>query len=142
MPFRCRIPIRFGDIDQAGIAYYPTLFDHTHTAFEEFWEHGVGVSYPHLLLKDKLGFPLVHMEADFRSPLRFGDILSVEVAVTHLGRSSVTFRYRAYVSRTRKLSFEVHSTTVCLDMDSFKSTPLPQKYRRILERHRATGSRP
>lgn len=135
MSFRCRIPVRFGDIDQAGIAYYPTLFDHCHVAFEEFWERAIGIPYPKVLNKDRLGFPTVHLEADFVRPLRFGDSLSVEVTVLTLGRSSVVFRYRASVKGKR--AFEVRGTTVCVDMRTFRPRAVPARYRRLLERHRA-----
>ena len=133
MSFRCRIPVRFGDIDQAGIAYYPTLFDHCHVAFEEFFEKGLKVPYPRVLLKDALGFPTVHLEADFIKPLKFGDRLDVEVAVAHLGRASVIFRYRASVKG--RPAFEVRGTTACVDMRTFKPRPVPARYRRLLLRH-------
>jgi 4-hydroxybenzoyl-CoA thioesterase len=133
MSFRCRIPVRFGDIDQAGIAYYPTLFDHCHTAFEEFFGKGLGVPYPKVLLKDRLGFPTVHLEADFLKPLKFGDLLSVEVTVARIGTRSVVFRYRA--SAKGRSAFRVLVTTACLDMRTFKARPVPARYRRLLARH-------
>lgn len=136
-PFVCPIPIRFGDIDQAGIAYYPTLFDMTHVAFEEFWEHAIGVSYPRVLLRDHLGFPAVHIEADFGGMLRFGDVLRMEITVLRLGRSSATFRYRARVGRASRPVFEVRTTTACIDMRSMKSRPIPPKYRALLEQQSA-----
>jgi len=133
--FRCRIPVRFGDIDQAGIAYYPTLFDHCHAAFEEFFTGALGIPYPKVLLKDRLGFPTVHLEADFRTALRYGDVLAVEVAVAALGRSSVRFRYRAFRRGERKPAFEVIGTTVCVDMRTFRPCSVPPRYRRLLARH-------
>ncbi len=134
------MPVRFGDIDQAGIAYYPTLIDHCHDAFEEFFEMGLGIPYPTTLLRDRLGFPMVHLEADFRRPLRFGDVLEMEVTVARIGRTSITFRYRAFVRRGRRPpggepAFEVRATTVCLDMRTFRPKPPPPRYRRMLERH-------
>ena len=137
MSFRCRIPVRFGDIDQAGVAYYPTLFDHCHAAFEEFWEKALRIPYPKVLLKDRLGFPMAHLEADFRDPLKFGDVLNVEVSVARLGRSSVTFRYRAFRGKSKRPAFEVLGTAVCVDMRSFKPKAVPARYRRLLEKHRA-----
>ena len=141
MAFRCRLPVRFGDIDQAGVAYYPTLLDHCHAAFEEFFEHALGVPYPKVLLKDRLGFPTVHLEADFARPLRFGDVLSVEVAVARLGRASATFRYRAYVRDAKRPAFEIRGTTACVDMRTFRARPIPPRYRRLLERHLVAAAR-
>ena len=72
-------------------------------------------------------------------PVRFGDLLSVEVAVAALGRASVTFRYRALVKG--RLAFQVTGTTVCVDMRTFKPKPVPTRYRSLLARH-LTGPRP
>ena len=135
MRFRCRIPVRFGDIDQAGVAYYPTLFDHCHAAFEEFFEKALKVPYPKVLLKDRLGFPTAHLEADFREPLKFGDVLEMEVSVARLGRASVTFRYRAFRGKAKRPAFEVLGTTVCVDMRTFRSKAVPPGLRRLLEKH-------
>ena len=135
MSFRCRIPVRFGDIDQAGIAYYPTLLDHCHAAFEEFFEKGLGRAYPKVLLKDRLGFPTVRLEADFRTPLRFGDVLVFEVSVVDIGRASAVFRYRALRNGRGKPAFEVRATTACVDMGTFRARPVPPRYRRLLSRH-------
>ena len=139
MRFTCRIPVRFGDIDQAGVAYYPTLFDHCHAAFEEFFEKALKVPYPKVLLKDKLGFPTAHLEADFREPLKFGDVLQMEVSVARLGRASVTFRYRAFRGRkAKKPAFEVLGTTVCVDMRTFRSKAIPLRLRKLLMRYLIT----
>lgn len=139
MSFRCRIPVRFGDIDQAGIAYYPTLFDYCHVAFEEFFAGALKVPYPKVLLKEKLGFPTVHVEADFVRPLKYGDVVVMEVGVLRLGASSVTFRFRASVRGKR--AFEIRGTTACVDMRRFRGVRVPDRYRRLFRRHQVAGRR-
>ncbi len=67
------LQVRFGHVDPAGIVYFPRIYDYIHDVFEEVWEKHVGQRYYHLLLERKIGFPLVHSEVEFTSPLRFGD---------------------------------------------------------------------
>ena len=134
-PFRCRLPVRFGDIDQAGVAYYPTLLSHCHAAFEEFFEGALGRSYPKVVMTDKVGFPTVHLEADFREPLRYGDLLTMEVSVARLGARSVVFRYRAFRKGSRKAAFEVLGTTACVHLGRFRSMPVPAWLKAKLKRH-------
>ena len=67
--FTCQQQVRFGDVDPAGIVYFPRIFDYLHGAFEELWEVHVGARYYHLLLEQRIGFPLVHSEVEFKSPL-------------------------------------------------------------------------
>lgn len=139
--FTCSVPIRFGDIDRAGVAYYPKLFDHCHVAFEEFFAKALGMPYPTVLQKNRLGFPTVSVGAEFSRPLRFGDVLKVEVSVGRIGRSSVEFRYRASVGRARRAAFEVRSVTVCVDMRTFRPRPVPAPLRKRLSRFLvATGT--
>ena len=130
-----RIPIRFGDVDHARIVYYPRFFHYFHVAFEEFFFTHVGRNYVQVIEKQKLGFPAVRAEAEFRLPLRFGDVLSVEVSVARLGTSSVAFRYQG--RRGRRLAVVGEVTCVCVDMRTFRPRPLPAGLRRTLERHRA-----
>ena len=130
-----RIPIRFGDVDHARIVYYPRFFHFFHVAFEEFFFTRLGRAYIDVFERLKIGFPAVRAEAEFRSPLRFGDVLSIDVSIAHLGKSSVAFRYRG--RRGRRVAVVGEVTCVCVDMKTFRPRPLPPALRRALERHRA-----
>jgi 4-hydroxybenzoyl-CoA thioesterase len=59
MAFQARIRVRFGDIDYAGIVYYPRFLHYFHVALEEFFEAEVGIDYPAILNRHRLGFPTV-----------------------------------------------------------------------------------
>ena len=43
MAFRSKLKIRFGDIDRAGIVYYPRFMHYFHVAKEEFFAAELGV---------------------------------------------------------------------------------------------------
>lgn len=96
-PFTTSIPVRFADVDHAGIVYYPRFFHYFHVAFEELWRARMGArAYVELLDRDRVGFPAVRAECDFKAPLRFGDTLAIAVTIARLGKKSITFRYRIY----------------------------------------------
>ena len=44
--FTTSILVRFGDLDAAGIAYYPNLVNLLHEAFEDFFRGHVGRPFP------------------------------------------------------------------------------------------------
>ena len=67
--FKLQQKVRFGDVDPAGIVYFPRIYDYIHEAFEELWETHVGARYYALLLERRMGFPLVHSEVSFTAPL-------------------------------------------------------------------------
>lgn len=129
--FSTVLQVRFGHVDPAGIAYFPRIYDYLHDVFEEVWEEHVGQRYYHLLLERRIGFPLVHSDVDFKSPLRFGDRPVVSVTCTRLGRSSMTLRYRFSLGDRHLL--EARMTTVCTDLREMKPIPIPAEFRRRFE---------
>jgi len=136
MGFRTSVQVRFGDVDHAGIVYYPQFFIYFHEAFEDFF-NDAGISYVQLLDERRIGFPTVHVETDYKSPLRYGDQLDIEVAVGKLTNRSLVMRYDGYRHRDGKLSVSCTITTVCVDMTTFSSREIPADLRELFERFRA-----
>ena len=133
MAFRSLLKIRFGDIDHAGIVYYPRFLHYFHVALEEFFGQQLGIDYPILIDEHRLGLPTVHLETDFRRPLRYGDQIDVEVSVLKIGKSSITFGYRVFKPGEKESLIEGHNVAVCLDMDTFKKRDVPDWLRMRLE---------
>jgi YbgC/YbaW family acyl-CoA thioester hydrolase len=125
--FETEIRVRFGDVDAAGIAYFPRLYGYLHEVFEELWERHVGIRYPELIQGRRLGFPLVHSTVDFHAPLYFGDVAAVRVTCTKLGRSSLGLRYRFAVGARE--CFDARQVTACVQLDGLQPVPLPAEFR-------------
>lgn len=121
-------------LDGANIAYYPRIYDLAHRFFEEAWEPMCGVSYPEMINNRKIGFPVVHVETDFIAPLRYGDIIHATIAIKRVGTSSVTWNYRLY-NQDETLLWVSSQVTVCVDMDSLESQPVPDDLRQGLLNH-------
>jgi 4-hydroxybenzoyl-CoA thioesterase len=133
MAFRSFLKIRFGDIDHAGIVYYPRFLHYFHVALEEFFGQALGVAYPTLIDKYRIGLPTVHLETDFIKTLRYGDVIEVEVSVLKIGKSSITFGYRVFKQGKGRPWTRGHNVVVCLDMDTFKKKDVPDWLRQRLE---------
>lgn len=125
--FTTVIQVRFGHVDPAGIAYFPRIYDYLHDVFEELWEHHVGERYYRILCDQRIGFPLVHSEVDFRHPLRFGDRPTVRVTCYQLGRSSLGLHYVFKLDDT--ICVDAKQLTACVDLDGMKSRPMPDAWR-------------
>ena len=102
MPFQKLIKICFGDIDNAGIVYYPRFVHYFHLAMEEFFSSEIGVDYAEVIHKRNVSLPTVHLEADFRRRVRYGDEINMEIRIINLGQSSITWGYRGYRRIGRK----------------------------------------
>jgi 4-hydroxybenzoyl-CoA thioesterase len=129
--FTTQLNVRFGDVDPAGIVYFPKIYDYIHEAFEELWDTHVGHRYYHVLSEEHLGFPLVHSEVDFKHPLHFGERPVVRVTCFKLGRSSIGLHYQFRVDDV--LCVDAHMTVVCVEIGDLASREIPPHYRKKFE---------
>ncbi|MEW6212101.1 MAG: thioesterase family protein [Acidobacteriota bacterium] len=135
MAYRMTIPVRFGDVDRAGIVYYPVIFHYFHIAQEDFFAHYIGVPYHRLIEEERLGFPTIKTATEFYSPLKYGDLIEVVVHISRVGRSSATFEFAIY--RKDELLARSSEVKVCVRMDVWEKIDIPEKYRALLEKCRA-----
>jgi 4-hydroxybenzoyl-CoA thioesterase len=135
MAYRARLKVRFGDIDQAGVVYYPRFLHYFHVAMEELFTAEVGLDYARVLLEHRFALPAVHLEVDFRRPLRYGDVIDVDVRVVRVGRASVEWRYAVHRLEGPEPVATGRVVTAGIDLDSFASREVPDWLRDALERH-------
>ena len=133
MAYRSHLKIRFGDIDRAGIVYYPRFLHYFHVALEEFFSDRLGIEYHHFIDNHRMGLPTVHLETDFNRPFMYGDDIEVEVKVLKVGRASITFGYRVYKKGDSEPRITGHNVTVCINMDKFEKIEIPEWFRQKLE---------
>jgi 4-hydroxybenzoyl-CoA thioesterase len=129
MGFSTRIKVRFGDADPAGLVYFVNLFHYYHVAMEEFFAARCGISYQELMADERLGFPTVNVQAEFFTPLVYGDEAEVEVYVSRVGQSSVTFEYSLRRVRDGVLCARATNIQVAMNLDERRAVPVPDKYR-------------
>ena len=127
MSFTFATPVRFADVDHAGIVYYPRFFHYFHVAFEELWRARIGPkAYSDIIDNQRIGFPAVRAECDFKAPLKFGDTAEIEVSIPRLGAKSITFRYRIFRSGDRALCAEGQVITAVVDLAKFVAVAVPE----------------
>jgi 4-hydroxybenzoyl-CoA thioesterase len=127
MSFSFATPVRFADVDHAGIVYYPRFFHYFHVAFEELWRARIGPkAYSDIIDNQRIGFPAVRAECDFKAPLKFGDTAEIEVSIPRLGAKSITFRYRVFRSGDRALCAEGQVITAVVDLARFVAVAIPE----------------
>jgi 4-hydroxybenzoyl-CoA thioesterase len=127
--FRFVTPVRFADIDHAGIVYYPRFFHLFQLAFEELWRaRRPPRGYADLLDVDRFALPAVRAECDFKAPLRFGDMAEIELTVARIGVKSITFRYRVYRAEEgeRTLCADGKVVAAAVDMTRFAGVAVPE----------------
>lgn len=126
--------VRFADVDHAKIVYYPVFYHYFHVAFEELFRQRMGAeAYVDLLDKEKIGFPAVHSECDYSSPLRFAESAETAITLKRLGTKSVTLDYQ--VSRLsgeeRVLAARGAVTCAVVDLVAFRAVEIPKQLRSL-----------
>jgi acyl-CoA thioesterase FadM len=121
---RVRRRIEWMDTDAAGIYHYTTVFRLAEAA-EAALATSLGVA-GHMFGSS----PRVGVAVDFRRPLRFNDVVDVDLGVEEVGRSSL--RYALVISDPGGVCAQ-GSITACHVGDSGRPEPWPERVRRQLE---------
>lgn len=135
--FERTITVRFHEVDRAGIVYFARVFEYCHAVYEELLTDVVG-DLERLFATGRWTMPLVHAEADYRSPMRLGDRVRVRVRIERLGGRSVTYAYTlddAATGTVRATAKLVHSSVAIVD-GAFQPAPVPAE---LVEALRARG---
>ncbi len=84
--------VEFGDTDMAGIVHFANFFRYMEAA-EHAFLRSRGLSVFLRWEGQTISFPRVSASCEYRKPARFQDVLDVTVAIDHLGRLSVRYRF-------------------------------------------------
>lgn len=128
-------PIRFSQTDPAGIVYFPNYFDMCNAVIEDWLGQEIGLDYPTLVMRERIGAPIVHAECDFFVPSRWGDRLRLSLLVERAGRSSLAYRIVGHAQGTVRLAARI--VVALIDVESGKPLPLLERMREKIEAYRA-----
>ncbi|WP_417613261.1 acyl-CoA thioesterase [Parasphingorhabdus sp.] len=127
MSFQTSTQVRFAHVDAAGIVFYPRYFEMLNGAVEDWFALALGSDFRTMHLERGIGVPSVQVEAEFMAPSMLGDVLTIHITPTRVGRSSCS--YEALFSADGTDRMKANATLVCMDMASQKSTPWPDEIR-------------
>lgn len=128
MVFSCQRKIFLRDTDATGVIYFGSTLQYAQEAFELFL-HSCQSSLPGLF---SLGyfFPIVHVEADYKTPLKVGDELTILVKVTSLTERS--FTVEAEMLKATVCACTVKMVHTFLKQGDTKASRIPEEVRTIL----------
>lgn len=129
------------DTDAAGVVFFGHLFRHLHDAFEH-WMDQLGYPVDQLIRGGEILLPLTHAEADYRAPMRHGDRIVIELALSQLGDTYFALGYhclrldedREYTNGG-KLAATALTRHCCIDPECHQSRPLPDSLAQALRLH-------
>ncbi|MBM3882046.1 MAG: acyl-CoA thioesterase [Verrucomicrobia bacterium] len=91
--FKLQRRVEFSETDAAGIVHFSNFFRYMESAEHAFFR-SLGFS---VMLKDydpPLGFPRVHVECDYRAPLRFEDLFEIHLLVREKKPKALSYLFK------------------------------------------------
>ncbi len=133
--FRRRSRVELQEVDAAGVVFYAWFFCYAHRAYEAALLAS-GFDLAELLRTGTHALPMVHAEADYKRPLRYGDEVAVDLSCDLVSERSCRFRARVLTVTPagETLCAEVLQVHACLDVALGRSVPLLPALRAAVER--------
>jgi acyl-CoA thioester hydrolase len=97
---RFELEVRFGDTDAMGHANNSRFLTFCESARIAYWEEATGESFALVTHGAEESLILADIRVTFRSPVYFGEPLTVETRIGRLGRTSFTLEHRITAHET------------------------------------------
>ena len=131
MPHRFDLRVYYEDTDLAGIVYYANYLKFIERGRSE-WVRSLNVDQATLKAEQGLVFAVRRVEADYLTPAKFEDQLTVTTACLGLGGARIELRQQ--VLRGDQPVFTALVTLVCVLLDTGRAVRLPDDLRQALSR--------
>jgi len=134
--FRHSMPaqLRFSDVDRFGHvnnSVYFSLFDMCKT---HYFNDVVGTD-----IFDRVAPVVVHIEANFITPVYFPDEIVIQTSITRIGNKSFTLFQRALNDRTHEVKCECETVMVMMDTQVNVSVNVPDDFRTAVETYESNA---
>lgn len=130
--FTIEEPVRWSDIDRAGIIYYGQFLRFFEIAETELFR-AVGLPYSEVFDRLDIWLPRVQIHFDFRKPLMLDDLIEVSAYVGRFGTKSLTLRFEVSKKGEADLVAEGQVVLACVSRSTFESLPVPEEIRQKLQ---------
>ena len=122
--FSAHTRVGFSDTDAQGVVYYGRYMPYFDLAWAEYHRSlGMLRSGP----QDKQ-FVMRAMSVEYFEPARFDDPIEVDVRISRIGTSSVTYEFAAYLEG-EQLAVTATQTLVLIDLADRRPCPVPEWWR-------------
>ena len=130
--FETRFQTYWADTDAAGIVYFPHFFRFVEQAEEELFRAS-GQDVRQLMEKHGLLFPRVEAFSKFVKPVPWGGAIRVQLKPELSGLKTIRHNFEIIDDQGGEKLAAGYITVVCVDKAKFKSTPLPDEIRHIIQ---------
>jgi acyl-CoA thioester hydrolase len=128
--FSHRLEVRFRDCDALGHTNNAVYLTYLEQARFLHWRSLWGFGNPQMP-PDMPGVILARVEADYKRPTRYGEVLDVRVTVGEIGRTSFRYEYEI-VNEQGETVLTAKTVQVMYDYAANRPVPIPDSIRALL----------
>jgi len=126
--FQTNFTVEWGDCDEAGIAFYPNFFYWFDCAFQRMLR-SKALSQREMRKRFGAVTPLIDVGANFRSPVRYDDILDINVSISSFEERRFRIEYDITCSgRLVGRGHELRAWALVASDGSIKSAPVAGEF--------------
>ena len=116
--------VYYEDTDSGGVVYYANYLKFIERGRSEFLRE-LGFEQDQLINDQGVIFAVRSLQAEYLSPARFNDLLTIHTQVEKSRRASLIFSQKIRDLKQNKVLFEAQVTVACLDVQNFKPRAIP-----------------
>ena len=129
------VKVRWGDVDWAGIVFYPRFYEWYDLACEALFD-SLGLPWTQTFPRYGIvGVPIVESGARFASPVRWGDVMRIRATVAWVKEKTFRMEYEITVGdRACASGFEVRAWVrrPSTPGERLEARPIPDEVARLL----------
>ena len=133
--FEYAFTVRLHDIDGAGIVFFARILERAHDAYEALLD-ALGHSIAGYIVEGRYIIPIGSVEADYRRPLRQGEVIRARVSLMEMTGSSYRVRIRLVGPKSdgprEDLRAEIRMRCVAVLRATMRPTAIPPDLRQAL----------
>ncbi len=128
--FSTEVRVRLSETDAVGVVFFGTYAHYFDIGRMDYLAH-LGLNKLDGAVRDLIPGVVVAHEAEFKSPARYNDVLTIFVRIAHIGRTSYTFHLNIVNKRTRAKVAQGSLSLVWMN-EAQEPIPVPQGVREVI----------
>lgn len=124
--YKFQTKIFFFDADPAGILFFGRVFEICHRAYEDFiGSFNLNQNY---FTHPDIAMPVIHTEADYFKPMKYGDEVNVFVSVEKIKSTSFEIKYALKNNLDEEFAV-IKTVHVFINKKSFSKIDIPEEFK-------------
>ena len=129
--FNYQAHVRLHHTDAAQRIFFTKVLEIAHDAYESFLEF-LTYNLSYALFDESFAVPIVHAEADYKAHIKAGDVLTYQLKIDAIGKSSFTLSYDIINQECEPVA-TAKTVHVFIDKKSNKAIEIPKDFRESLQ---------